>query len=55
MQHFAIGLAGMGNVGAGVYKHLTHNRALLRERLGYELDVKKIALREQFANWNWDP
>ena len=36
----------MGNVGAGVYKHLTQNRALLRERLGYELDVTKIALRD---------
>jgi len=46
MQHFAIGLAGMGNVGAGVYKHLTQNRALLRERLGFELDVAKIALRD---------
>ena len=46
MQHFAIGLAGMGNVGAGVFKHLTQNRALLRERLGVELDVKKIALRD---------
>jgi len=46
MQHFAIGLAGMGNVGAGVYKHLTQNRALLRERLGFELDVTKIALRD---------
>jgi len=46
MQHFAIGLAGMGNVGAGVFKHLTQNRALLRERLGYELDVKKIAVRD---------
>jgi homoserine dehydrogenase len=46
MQHFAIGLAGMGNVGAGVFKHLTQNRALLRERLGYELDVTKIAVRD---------
>lgn len=46
MQHFAIGLAGMGNVGAGVFKHLTLNRALLRERLGFELDVKKVALRD---------
>jgi len=36
----------MGNVGAGVFKHLTQNRALLRERLGYELDVKKIAVRD---------
>ena len=47
MQHFAIGLAGMGNVGAGVFKHLTNNRALLRERLGFELDIKKIALRDR--------
>jgi homoserine dehydrogenase len=46
MQTFGIGLAGMGNVGAGVFKHLTQNRALLRERLGYELEVKKIALRD---------
>ena len=43
MQTFGIGLAGMGNVGAGVFKHLTQNRALLRERLGYELEVKKRA------------
>jgi homoserine dehydrogenase len=50
MQHFAIGLAGMGNVGAGVFKHLTQNRALLRERLGYELDVKKIAVRDLTRN-----
>jgi len=36
----------MGNVGAGVYKHLMQNRALLRERLGFELDVKKVAVRD---------
>ena len=46
MQRFAIGLAGLGNVGAGVFKHLTQNRALLRERLGFELNVHKIALRD---------
>ena len=46
MQQFGIGLAGMGNVGAGVYKHLTQNRALLRERLGAELSVKRIAVRD---------
>ena len=46
MQHFGIGLAGMGNVGAGVFKHLTLNRALLRERLGFELLVRKVALRD---------
>jgi homoserine dehydrogenase len=46
MQQIGIGLAGMGNVGAGVYKHLTQNRALLRERLGFELTVNKIAVRD---------
>src|SRR5678816_991627 len=46
MQSFGIGLAGMGNVGAGVYKHLTGNRALLRERLGFDLSVNKIAVRD---------
>ena len=55
MQEFGIGLAGLGNVGAGVFKHLTQNRALLRERLGYELTVngkttrKRIGKRDQFA------
>lgn len=46
MQQFGVGLAGMGNVGAGVFKHLTQNRALLRERLGYELAVRRIAVRD---------
>jgi homoserine dehydrogenase len=46
MQKIGIGLAGMGNVGAGVFKHLTQNRALLRERLGLELAVEKIAVRD---------
>src|SRR4051812_15310673 len=46
MQTFGIGIAGMGNVGAGVFKHLTLNRALLRERLGCELNVRKIAVRD---------
>ena len=46
MTQFGIGLAGMGNVGAGVFKHLTQNRALLRERLGAELDVRRVAVRD---------
>jgi homoserine dehydrogenase len=46
MQTFGIGLAGLGNVGAGVYKHLTNNRTLLRERIGCELAVRKIAVRD---------
>ncbi len=50
MQTIGIGLAGMGNVGAGVFKHLTQNRALLRERLGLELEVKKIAVRDKWRD-----
>ncbi len=46
MDQFGIGLAGLGNVGAGVFKHLAANRALLRERLGFELAVRRIAVRE---------
>jgi homoserine dehydrogenase len=41
-----IGLAGLGNVGAGVYKNLEKNRALLQERTGADLVVKKIAVRD---------
>ena len=41
-----IGLAGLGNVGAGVYKNLDKNRALLKERTGADLVVKKIAVRD---------
>jgi homoserine dehydrogenase len=46
MQQVQIGLAGMGNVGAGVYKNLANNRVLLMERIGAELTVKKIAVRD---------
>jgi homoserine dehydrogenase len=46
MQQVHIGLAGMGNVGAGVYKNLANNRVLLMERIGAELTVKKIVVRD---------
>ena len=46
MQQIAIGLAGLGNVGTGVFIHLVKNRALLTERLGLDLAVKKIAVRD---------
>lgn len=45
-QPIGIGLAGLGNVGAGVYKHLLANRALLSERLGLNLEVQRIAVRD---------
>lgn len=45
MQHpIGIGLAGLGNVGAGVFKHLQQNRTLLRERLGLDLEIRRVAV-----------
>ncbi len=41
-----IGLAGLGNVGAGVYKNLEKNRQLLTERTGAHLEVRRIAVRD---------
>ncbi len=46
MQQIGIGLAGLGTVGGGVYKHLTKNRVLLMERLGLELVVRRIVVRD---------
>ena len=48
MKQINIGLAGLGTIGAGVYKNIAQNRVLLMERLGLELVVKKVAERE----WN---
>ncbi|MEM9016546.1 MAG: homoserine dehydrogenase [Verrucomicrobiota bacterium] len=42
----SIGLAGFGNVGAGVYKNIEKNRHLLRERTGRDLVVRRIAVRD---------
>ncbi|MFT5467146.1 MAG: homoserine dehydrogenase [Verrucomicrobiales bacterium] len=41
-----IGLAGFGNVGAGVYKNLNRNRDLLRERTGRDLVVRRIVVND---------
>ena len=46
MKQIGIGLAGFGTVGAGVFKHLAQNRALLSQRLGLELIVRSIAVRD---------
>ena len=46
MKQIGIGLAGFGVVGAGVYKHLVQNRELLTQRLGLELLVRRIAVRD---------
>ncbi|MFY8268327.1 MAG: homoserine dehydrogenase, partial [Terrimicrobiaceae bacterium] len=41
-----IGLAGFGTVGAGVYKNLLKNGALLEQRIGVTFDIRKIAVRD---------
>jgi homoserine dehydrogenase len=45
MQKIGIGLAGLGTVGAGVYRHLLQNQLLLTERIGLELEARRIAVR----------
>ncbi len=42
-----IGLAGLGNVGLGVYKNLRKNAGLIKERTGCLLQVEKIAVRNK--------
>ncbi len=46
MRQIGIGIAGLGTVGAGVYKHVAQNRALLSERLGLELVVHRAVVRD---------
>jgi homoserine dehydrogenase len=41
-----IGLAGLGNVGLGVFKNLEKNAGLLRERTGFRLEVSCIGVRD---------
>lgn len=41
-----IGLAGLGNVGAGVYKNLHRNRQLLRERTGRDIEIRRVVVRD---------
>jgi homoserine dehydrogenase len=46
MHQIGIGIAGLGTVGAGVYKHVARNRALLMERLGLELVIRRAVVRD---------
>ena len=41
-----IGLAGFGNVGAGVYKNLLKNREILQRRTGRDLEIRRIVVRD---------
>ncbi len=41
-----IGLAGLGNVGAGVYKNLERNGGLIAERTGHRFEVARVVVRD---------
>jgi homoserine dehydrogenase len=41
-----IGLAGLGNVGAGVFKNLIKNASIIRQRTGASLEIVRVALRD---------
>jgi homoserine dehydrogenase len=41
-----IGLAGLGNVGLGVYRNLARNRELLRERNGRDMEIRRVVVRD---------
>jgi len=45
-QQIHIGIAGLGTVGEGVWKHVRARRAELRERCGVDLVLEKAAVRD---------
>jgi homoserine dehydrogenase len=55
MDRVGIGLAGLGTVGSGVYKHLKQNRMLLAGRLGLELSIRRISVRDLAIARSVDP
>ncbi|MBA4148728.1 MAG: homoserine dehydrogenase [Verrucomicrobia bacterium] len=46
MQHINIGIIGGGTVGGGVYQALQRNGALIASRLGVQINVAKVAVRD---------
>lgn len=46
LKEVGIGLIGLGTVGTGVWKLLTQNKALLEQRTGVSLTVRKICIRD---------
>jgi homoserine dehydrogenase len=46
MQKIRIGLMGFGTVGGGVWRILNENREKIQENSGYDLEIKKILVRD---------
>ncbi len=47
MERIGLGLIGFGTVGTGVVKVLEENRDVIKERLGVELSIRRIACRDR--------
>ena len=45
-RHLKIGLAGLGTVGAAVFRNLTNNARLLEERTGFSFEVARVVVRD---------
>ncbi len=48
MRNIGIGLLGLGTVGSGVFKALTANKSRISAKLGAELQVNRILVRDLF-------
>ncbi|MFH1067386.1 MAG: homoserine dehydrogenase [bacterium] len=46
MKTVGVGMIGCGVVGCGVWRHLERNGALMSDRTGIRLEIRKIAVRE---------
>ncbi len=46
MRRIGVGILGLGNVGAGTVKLLTDNRAAIEARLGAELAIRRVLVRD---------
>jgi homoserine dehydrogenase len=55
MKKINIGLMGFGNVGSGVVKILQQRRALLAEKIGLQIEIKKICDKDTASKRNVSP
>ncbi|MDX2082307.1 MAG: homoserine dehydrogenase [Terrimicrobiaceae bacterium] len=55
LGEIGVGLAGFGTVGAGVYKNLVRNGALIEQRQGVSLRVRRAVVRDASKKREIDP
>jgi homoserine dehydrogenase len=47
MDHVRVGLVGLGTVGTGVYKMLQENKDIITKKVGKEIRIEKILVRNK--------